>query len=217
MCGCKGFLTAPGIFIRYSVTLLIRTGAKPDFFWEKTLMKKPIAALAASVAALALGAGVASAASLVAAKKYEYDVEKGTAEAERKEFWEKFGGWCAIKDWHPAIASCEESKDGDDSFRTLTLEGGGVIKEQLLATGATMYRYRILESPLPVKNYEAMFQVMPEGDDLDGVKMTWSATFDPADGKEAKEARDTINGIFQAGVDSIKEIYGRDEGDDDDD
>lgn len=179
-------------------------------------MKHPIVALAASAAALALGAGVASAASLVAAKKYEYGVEKGTAEAERKEFWEKFGGWCAIKDWHPAVTECEESKEGDDTFRTLTLGDGGIIKEQLLATGATMYRYKILESPLPVKNYEAMFQAMPEGDDLDGVKMTWSATFDVADGKEPKEAVTTINGIFQAGVDSIKEIYGRAEEDDDD-
>lgn len=180
-------------------------------------MRKSFVALAAFAAALALGAGIASAASLVAAKKYEYDVEKGTAEPERKEFWEKFGAWCAIKDWHPAVTACEESKEGDDTFRTLTLDGGGTIKEQLLATGATMYRYKILESPLPVKNYEAMFQVMPEGDDLDGVKMTWSATFDAADGKEDKEARDTINGIFDAGIDSIKEIYGRDEADDDDD
>lgn len=180
-------------------------------------MKKPIVALAASAAALALSAGVASAASLVAAKKYEYDVEEGTAEAERKVFWEKYGGWCAIQNWHPAVEKCEESKEGDDTFRTLTLTDGGVIKEQLLATGATMYRYKILESPLPVKNYEAMFQAMPEGDDLDGVKMTWSATFDPADGKEASEARDTINGIFQAGVDAIKADHGGSSSDDDDD
>ena len=41
-------------------------------------MKKPIVALAASAAAFALGAGVASAASLVVGQKYEYDVEKGT-------------------------------------------------------------------------------------------------------------------------------------------
>ena len=180
-------------------------------------MKKPIVALAASAAALALGASAASAASLVAAKKYEYDVEKGTAEAERKTFWEKYGGWCAIQDWHPAVEKCEESKEGDDTFRTLTLKDGGIIKEQLIASSATMYRYAILESPLPVQNYSAQFQVLPEGDDLDGVKLTWSATFDPAEGKDAKEARDVINGIFEAGVDAIKAEHGGTSDDDDDD
>lgn len=180
-------------------------------------MRKPIVALAASAAALALGAGAASAASLVVGQKYEYDVEKGTAEAERKTFWDKYGGWCAIQDWHPAVEKCEESKEGDDTFRTLTLTDGGIIKEQLLATSATMYRYAILESPLPVQNYSGQFQVLPEGDDLDGVKLTWSATFDPADGKEAKEARDTINDIFKAGVEAIKADHGGSSDDDDDD
>lgn len=181
-------------------------------------MRTTIVAGILAVGALAVAAGGASAASLVSAKKLEYDVETGTGGDASKELWAKIGGWCAIQEWHPAVEKCEESKEGDDSFRTLTLKGGGAIKEKLLASDAGSYRYEIIESPLPVTNYTALLAVAPEGDDLDEVKLTWSATYDPAEGKEAKEARDTIDGIFQAGIDSIKAAHVKDDdGKDDDD
>ena len=31
--------------------------------------------------------------------------------------WSQIGGWCAISDWHPVIAKCEESKDGNTMRR----------------------------------------------------------------------------------------------------
>jgi hypothetical protein len=152
---------------------------------------------------LALVATASQAASLVSAKKLEINVDKDKAEAERTALWAKIGGWCAIAEWHPAIAKCEESKDGDVEFRTLTLKDGGVIKEKLLEKGTTSYKYEIVESPLPVKNYTAMFSVAPDDDDLDEINVLWSATFD-ANGKEDKEARQVIDGIFKAGMESIK-------------
>ena len=36
--------------------------------------------------------------------------------------WEFAGGFCAIKDWHPLIADCQETKEGDVTYRTLTLK-----------------------------------------------------------------------------------------------
>jgi hypothetical protein len=179
-------------------------------------MRRSIAALVLALGGLAIGAGTALAASLVSAKKLEINVDETKTEAERKALWEKVGGWCAIKDWHPAVAECEESKEGDDSFRTLTLKDGGKIKEKLVDTGSTSYRYMITESPLPVKNYEAQFSVTPDDDDLDEINVVWSATYDAADGKDDKEARKTIDGIFKDGIDSIKAKYGT-VGDDDDD
>jgi hypothetical protein len=179
-------------------------------------MRRWTAALMVAAGALVVGAGTASAASLVSAKKLEINVDETKTEAERKALWEKVGGWCAIKDWHPAVAECEESKEGDDSFRTLTLKDGGKIKEKLVDTGSTSYRYMITESPLPVKNYEAQFSVTPDDDDLDEINVVWSATYDAADGKDDKEARKTIDGIFKDGIDSIKAKYGT-AGDDDDD
>lgn len=182
---------------------------------EVNAMRRWTAALMVTAGALYVGAGMASAASLVSAKKLEINVDETKTEEERRALWEKVGGWCAIQDWHPAVEKCEESKEGDDTYRTLTLKGGGTIKEKLVDTGTTSYRYEIIESPLPVKNYEAQFSVTPDDDDLDEINVVWSATYDPADGKDDKEARKTIDGIFKDGIDSIKAKYGNADDDDD--
>lgn len=178
-------------------------------------MRRWTAALMVAAGTLYVGAGTASAASLVSAKKLEINVDETKTEEERRALWAKVGGWCAIQEWHPAIEKCEESKEGDDTFRTLTLKDGGKIKEKLVDTGTTSYRYEIIESPLPVKNYEAQFSVTPDDDDLDEINVGWSATYDPADGKDDKEARKVIDGIFKDGIDSIKAKYGNDDDDDD--
>lgn len=177
-------------------------------------MTRWTAALMVAAGTLYVGAGTASAASLVSAKKLEINVDEAKTDAERKALWEKVGGWCAIKDWHPAIAGCEESKEGGETFRTLTLKSGGTIRERLVDTGTASYRYEIIESPLPVKNYEAQFSVTPDDDDLDEINVVWSATYDAADGKDDKEARQTIDGIFKDGIESIKAKYGTADDDD---
>ncbi len=85
----------------------------------------------------------------------------------------------------------------------MTLKDGGVIKEKLLERTDSLYKYAIIESPLPVKNYEAQFALTPDDDDEDEVNFAWSAVFDP-EGKPDKEARGVIDGIFKAGMDNIK-------------
>ena len=166
-------------------------------------MRLPITALLLSAAIFPL-AGSANAASLTSGKKLEIHVDEAKVEEEKKALWGKFGGWCAIAEWHPAVKKCEESKEGDTEFRTLTLQDGGVIKEKLVERGNASYRYEIVESPLPVKNYEAQFTVTPDDDDLDEVNIVWAATYDAADGKEDADARKTIDGIFKDGIESIK-------------
>lgn len=147
----------------------------------------------------------AQAASLAVGKKAEIKVDAKKMNEERASLWAKFGGWCSIKDWHPAIASCEESKDGTDEFRTLTLKDGGKIKEKLTERKDFVYKYVILEGPLPVKNYEAQFALTPDDDDEDEINFAWSAVFD-ADGKPDKESRGTIDGIFKAGLENIEKM-----------
>lgn len=113
--------------------------------------------------------------------------------------WAKIGEWCAIKDWHPAIASCEPGKRG---FRTLTLKDGGKILEKITKTGKNTYSYDIIESPLPVKNYKATLTA--KADSLGSTDLTWSAKFDAAKGKTDAEAAAVINGIFEAGLNNVK-------------
>lgn len=145
----------------------------------------------------------ALAGSLAVGQKAEINVDPKQMDAEKAALWKKFGGWCAIKDWHPAIANCEESKEGADVFRTLTLKDGGKIKEKQVEYRDNFYKYVILESPLPVKDYQAQFALTPDDDDEDEINFAWSAVFDAND-KPDKEARDTIKGIFEAGLENIK-------------
>ncbi len=113
--------------------------------------------------------------------------------------WSTIGGWCAISDWHPVIAKCEENQDGGKMHRTLTTKDGGVIKETLVKKSDTSYTYKIDESPLPVSNYTATLAVTKEGK---GSSVVWSAKFEPK-GK-ADEAKKTMEGVFKAGLDEIK-------------
>jgi hypothetical protein len=116
--------------------------------------------------------------------------------------WEVVGGFCAIKNWHPAVAECEEITEGDDVFRILTLQDGGKIKERLTDKGDTSYSYEIVESPLPVKNYKATLKV-GEDDEENRVEIMWKSEFD-ANGASDDEAKQVIVGIFEDGVKGIK-------------
>ena len=166
--------------------------------------------------ALIAVSSAASAASLAVGKKIEVTVDPAKMAAETAALWKQFGGWCSIKDWHPAVAKCDESKDGDTTLRTLTLKDGGVVKEKLLESTANRYRYAIIESPWPIKNYEAQFTLTPDDDDLDEVNFAWSAVFDP-NGKPDKEVRALIDGVIKAGMDNIKKLTKNAGAKDDDD
>jgi len=116
--------------------------------------------------------------------------------------WEFAGGFCAIKDWHPLIADCQETKEGDVTFRTLTLKDGGKIKEKLLGSDDTSYSYEIVESPLPVKNYKAKLSV-EDGNHENRTMVEWSADFE-ANGASDDEATKKIKDIFDGGLKGIK-------------
>ncbi len=169
-------------------------------------MRITLSLMTAAAVGIAVSAP-AYAGSLAVGKKAEIKVDASKMDAERAALWSKFGGWCAIKDWHPAIAACEESKDGDTRYRTLTLKDGGKIKEKLIEEKPFFYKYAIIESPLPVKNYEAQFALTPDDDDEDEINFAWSAVFD-AEGQPDKEARGVIDGIFKAGLDNIQATAG---------
>jgi Polyketide cyclase / dehydrase and lipid transport len=122
-------------------------------------------------------------------------------DASAESVWKAVGEFCAISDWHPAVAKCEISKEGDATFRTLTLGDGAKIKEKHNGSNPTGYMYAIIESPLPVKDYNALFDVT--GDDKSAT-IEWSASF-LANGKPDGEVKEQISGIFDGGLKAIKE------------
>jgi Polyketide cyclase / dehydrase and lipid transport len=136
---------------------------------------------------------------------YALDVKRRTeVPGEPQTIWSFAGDFCAIKDWHPLVADCQETKEGDVTFRTLTLKDGGKIKEKLTDKDDTSYSYEIVESPLPVKNYKAKFWVEPD-DEPERTAVYWEAEFD-ANGASDEEARKKIFDVLVAGMKGIKQM-----------
>jgi hypothetical protein len=166
-------------------------------------MKSLFSVICVSILSAVVAATGASAASLSSSQKLE--VKAATSvDVLTKALWDRFGTWCGIAEWHPAVRSCTEGKEGDATYRSLSLQDGGKIKEKLLSAGPATYRYSIVESPLPVKNYEAEFSVVPSQSNKDEVEIVWSAAYDAADGKSDADAQGAIDGIFKDGLASIK-------------
>ena len=111
--------------------------------------------------------------------------------------------FCAIASWHPAVAECAETQEGDVTYRTLTLKDGGKIKEKLTGTGDLSYTYEITEGPLPVKNYSSKLWV-EEDDEPDRTVIYWQSEFEAADGTTNEDAKKLIAGILGDGVKGIK-------------
>ena len=114
--------------------------------------------------------------------------------------WAAIGEFCGIGDWHPAVEKCVLSEKDGKPLRTLSLKGGGTIVEELVARddAEMSYTYAILESPLPVANYESTIRMSRSG----GTVIVWTGTFDAKGAPDAKAVA-VIEGIYQAGLDSL--------------
>ena len=96
---------------------------------------------------------------------------------------------------------------GVGSKRNLFLAGGGNVLERLDAedNAGRSYTYTILDSPLPVENYQSTYKVVDNGDG--SCTVDWSSKFDPAGAPEA-DAVGAVQGIYQAGFDALKQEFG---------
>ena len=119
--------------------------------------------------------------------------------------WELIGGFNTLPDWHPAVEKSELVKEG--TMRRLSLAGGGTIIEKLEKKDdkERVYSYSIIDSPLPVANYKASIRVLDAGSGKATVE--WSSEF-TADGAPESDAMDIITGIYQAGFDNLKKMFG---------
>jgi hypothetical protein len=120
--------------------------------------------------------------------------------------WEAVGPFCAISDWHPAIAACKEERIGETVHRRLTTHDGGQILEKLLAhdDAGMSYSYTIEESFLPVAGYRATIAVADAGGKA---RVTWKSSFSPK-GASEEEAERVIGGIFEAGLEELRQRFG---------
>ncbi|MCB2011274.1 MAG: SRPBCC family protein [Geminicoccaceae bacterium] len=127
--------------------------------------------------------------------------------ANADQLWKTIGGFGQIADWHPAIEKSQTDGERKGSVRSLTLVGGGSLNEKLeeISPSERIYRYSIISGPLPVANYEAVIHVRDNGDGTSTVE--WSSEFD-ASGASENDAVAAIQGVYQAGLDNIRKMFG---------
>ena len=121
--------------------------------------------------------------------------------------WNMIGKFNSVPEWHPAVTKCEIETKGNTTLRRLHLMAGGTILEKLEKSDedGQSYSYSILESPLPVANYNATIKVgETEGG---GCTIEWSSEFE-AEGAPENEATKVIEGIYQAGFDNLRKMFG---------
>lgn len=130
--------------------------------------------------------------------------------------WARAGDFGAIDAWLAAVAG-ERLIHGKNNVagavRNLDIGGGGYVKEELLDYSAERhcYRYRILDSVLPLSDYHSELSAQAEGPDTTVV--TWSSTFrrkdagpNPPAGADDATALKTIAGLYEAGLENLKKV-----------
>lgn len=120
--------------------------------------------------------------------------------------WQSIGAFTAIGDWHPLVEKVESEGEYKGSTRTLQL-GGARIVERLEEVSPTerLYRYSIVDSPLPIRNYVAEIRVKDNGDGSSTVE--WSSDFDVTTGNESDVVK-TLQEVYRAGLDNLGRLYG---------
>ncbi|HEY7799911.1 MAG TPA: SRPBCC family protein [Hyphomonadaceae bacterium] len=121
--------------------------------------------------------------------------------------WSAIGPFCAIKEWHPAIATCSEVHA--PTVRTLVTKDGKatfVEPETARNDARRQYTYTFASAPIPVSHYMATIGVTPKK--AGGATITWHGTWTPEPGKE-KVALDALTGIYESGLDALKARFAK--------
>ena len=121
--------------------------------------------------------------------------------------WRLIGGFNALPEWHPAVQKSELQEGG--RIRHLQLANGAKLVERLEAFNENehTYTYTIEQGPLPVANYQATIRVRQEPG-KPGSIVEWSSEFAPSGAPET-DAVAAIQGIYQAGFENLKKMFGK--------
>ena len=121
--------------------------------------------------------------------------------------WQSIGSFAAIGNWHPMMEKVESEGEKKGSMRTLQLIGGAKLVERLEEVSPTerLYRYSILESPLPISDYVSEIRVKDNGNGTSTVE--WSSDFKVNSNSE-RDVVKTVQEVYQAGLDNLGKLYG---------
>ena len=117
--------------------------------------------------------------------------------------WAAIGPFCAIADWHPAIATCATDGKAPPTRTLMTREGNARFVELQTARddARRTYSYTFASSPVPVTHYRSTLSVKASGPN--GSLVTWRGTYSPNAG-QADAAASTLSGIYESGLAAIQ-------------
>ena len=143
------------------------------------------------------------------ARVYVSSVIPATAD----QVWERIRDFNGLPNWHPGMreSRIEDGCPADQvgCVRNFKLQSGETIRERLL--GLSDYdqssTYAIIESPMPVTDYQATLSLMPVtvGDQCFA---QWSAEFDCAPHDLGAVTNRLTRDVFQPGFDALKRHFG---------
>ena len=121
--------------------------------------------------------------------------------------WQAIGSFAAIGQWHPMLERVDAEGETKGSLRTLRLIGGAKLVERLeeISPSERLYRYSIVESPLPISDYVAEIRVRDNGDGTSTVE--WSSDFKVSTSSEHDVVK-TVQEVYQSGLDNLGRLYG---------
>ena len=128
--------------------------------------------------------------------------------------WKLISGFNTLPKYHAAVPESHLSEDGSIRYLTISEDaGGGVVVERLMEFHHENmnFSYKIiglLESPLPVANYQAWVNLESTG--KNSCKLYWQSTFDTREGYTKKHAEEIIRIIYQGCYDGITRVLVQD-------
>ena len=121
--------------------------------------------------------------------------------------WQAIGSFAAIGEWHPMMEKVDADGENKGSTRRLQLVGGAQILERLEEVSPTerLYRYSIIQSPLPISDYVSEIRVKDNGDGTSTVE--WTSDFSVNKANESDVVK-TLQSVYQSGLDNLQKMYG---------
>lgn len=124
--------------------------------------------------------------------------------------------WDVVRDfnghdrWHPVVAQSQiEGRAPADKVgcvRAFRLASGEELREQLLtlSDAETMFRYCLIDTPIPLFNYIAELRLIPVTAD-DTCFIHWTARFQTPRGEEQALSELVQNGVQRDGIRAIQQ------------
>ena len=100
--------------------------------------------------------------------------------------WREVGSFQGVGNWHPMLTKVEGEGEQPGALRTVVARNGQKQVERLQETGTAQhfYRYTVVSSAMPVRDYVAEFRVCDSGDGTS--ILWWTCHFEVTSGDEAR-------------------------------